>query len=274
LFRDGQVCEDCVGTLPWRGVARGCYRGSVLASGVVAAGIVRQRQQVTHLVDVFIALTGFARERFIAGGLPAERIVVRPNFVRPATVRVGPRRGVLFVGRMSEEKGVTRLVQSWRGLPWPLTCVGDGPLLEALRRSPPRGVEFVGRKSGPEIAERLAAAQCLVVPSLVYEGFPLVIAEACRAGTPVVAPARGSLAEIVAGLGIGVLYDPVREGSLREALQQVLEPEALSRFSEAAFRAWTTKLSPEAAAESLEEIYAQAETTCRGRSTAGSRHRD
>jgi glycosyltransferase involved in cell wall biosynthesis len=86
FFREGRVCEDCLGkTFPWPGIAHACYRESRPASGTVAAMLTTHRALGTwkRAVDLYIALTGFAREKFIEGGLPSEKIVVKPNFVHP-----------------------------------------------------------------------------------------------------------------------------------------------------------------------------------------------
>ncbi len=94
FLRDGQVCEDCLGkTLAWPAVQHGCYRGSRAATGVLAGmlAVHRLRRTWTEKVDRYIALAEFAREKLIAGGLPAEKIVVKPNFV-PSSPSPGARR--------------------------------------------------------------------------------------------------------------------------------------------------------------------------------------
>ena len=88
LMRDGGVCEDCVGkAIPWPGVVRGCWRGRA-QTAVVAAMLTFHRLLGTwsRQVDLYIALTEFARQKFIEGGLPADKIVVKPNFVHPDPV--------------------------------------------------------------------------------------------------------------------------------------------------------------------------------------------
>ena len=136
FFRDGGVCEDCKSkAITWPGVVHKCYRGSRAASGVVTAMLTTHRALRTwrKKVDVYIALTEFARRKFIEGGLPAGKIIVKPNFVYPDP---GPGEGeggfALFVGRLSFEKGVGTLLAAWEHLDRriPLKIVGDGPLTE------------------------------------------------------------------------------------------------------------------------------------------------
>src|SRR5437773_765730 len=110
FFRAGRVCEDCLGkSIPWPGVVHKCYRGSRAASATTAAMLAVHRMLGTwrEAVDTYIALTDFGRQKFIEGGLPPEKIAVKPNFVHPDP---GPGAGTggyaIFVGRLSEEKGL------------------------------------------------------------------------------------------------------------------------------------------------------------------------
>src|SRR5205814_1104988 len=120
FFRDGKVCEDCLGRpVAWPGVVHGCYRGSRAASAATAVMTAAHRALGTWrtAVDVYVALTEFSRQKFIAGGLPAEKIAVKANFVYPDP---GPGAGAggyaVFVGRLSAEKGVETLLAAWRPL--------------------------------------------------------------------------------------------------------------------------------------------------------------
>ncbi len=131
FYRDGQVCEDCLGkAVPWPGVVHACYRESRASSGAVATMLTAHRAIGTwkKAVDMYVALTEFARQKFVQGGLPAEKIVVKPNFIEPDPGS-GEGRGhyALFVGRLSQEKGVDTLLAAWEqlGEKVPLKIVGD-----------------------------------------------------------------------------------------------------------------------------------------------------
>src|SRR5262249_38935024 len=134
LFRNGMVCEECLGQpIAWPAIVHGCYHGRRDASTVIAT------MQATHrlfgtwqkAVDVYIALAEFGRRKLVQGGLRADKIVVKPNFVYPDP---GPGRGsggyAVFVGRLSAEKGVDTLIAAWRRLAGilPLIILGDGPM--------------------------------------------------------------------------------------------------------------------------------------------------
>src|SRR5215218_10268668 len=154
FFRDGHVCEDCQGKfVPWPGVLHACYRGSRPASAVVAAMLTTHRalRTWTEQVDVYIATTEFAREKFVQGGLPVEKLVVKPNFLHPAPTP-GKVQGdyALFVGRLSPEKGIGTLLAAWKRLRTriPLKIVGDGPLAEEVANATKalERAEWLGRQ--------------------------------------------------------------------------------------------------------------------------------
>lgn len=205
FFRDGRVCEDCLGKpIPYPGIIHNCYRNDKAASMVTTAMITAHRSINTwsKMVDCYIALTNFSRQKLIEGGLPAEKIVVKPNFVHPAP-EVGSGRGgyALYVGRLSVEKGLDVLLEAWEKLDskFPLKIVGDGPLadlvVEATQKNPQ--IEWLKRRPMKEVHELMGEATFLVFPSKWYETFGRVAVEAFATGTPVVAAKIGAIAELV-----------------------------------------------------------------------------
>ncbi len=207
FLRDGVVCEDCLGrSIAWPGIAHACYRGSRAATACVATMLAVHRALRTWQqgVNVYIALTEFARRKFIEGGLPAERILVKPNFISPDPgVSVNRSNYALFVGRLAQEKGLNILLSCWRQLSCsvPLKIAGDGPLRDEMEsftaRNDLKTVSFLGRVSSGEIPELMRGARFLVFPSPWFEGFPLSIAEAYASGIPVIASHLGAMGEIV-----------------------------------------------------------------------------
>ena len=136
LYRDGKVCEECLDHSLLRGVRYGCYQGSKLGTAVltIMVGVHRSLRTWTNMVDCYIALTEFSRQKMISGGLPAERIRVKPNFVLPDP---GPKSGAgdyaVFVGRLVNSKGILAMLEAWKQLPnVPLHILGDGPCREQI----------------------------------------------------------------------------------------------------------------------------------------------
>jgi glycosyltransferase involved in cell wall biosynthesis len=227
LFRAGRVCEDCVGKrVPWPAVLHRCYRGSVGASAVVAGMLVHHRAIGTwqHDVDLFVALTEFARLKLIEGGLPAARIVVKPNFVDweadpDPFGRTGPGDYLLYAGRLSAEKGIRTLVEAWTGtdgMP-PLWIAGDGPLRDEVLRAAEenRSIRWLGHLPRPDVQRLMRGARALILPSVCYEAFPLVVLEAYSLGVPMIASRAGALESIVEDGKTGLLFAPADPLDLR-----------------------------------------------------------
>lgn len=222
LSRDGGVCEQCIGkSAPWPGVIKGCYRNSTPASAVAGSMVAINRLMGTwqNKVDAYIALTRFSRNKFVQAGLPAEKIYHKPNSLQPIP-EVGPGGGrfALFVGRLTQEKGIETLIRAWRQLPAqiPLKIVGTGPLegpMQDLAKGSPN-IEFLGWRNPPEVMDMLGAADFLVFSSEWYEGCPRVILEAFAKGTPVIGARLGSAAEMIEDESTGYLFRPGDAGDL------------------------------------------------------------
>ena len=216
FLRDGHACEMCVShTLGWPGVWHACYRSSRAASGVVVGMVTAHKLMGSwnRKVDVYIALTEFAKAKFAQNMLSEDRIVVKPNFVDPDP-GFGEHTGryALFVGRLSPEKGVHVLLEAWRRMAGcvPLRIVGNGPLESevARRAAETPGIDCLGYLPSTEVSTLMRGASLLVVPSVWYEGFPLVIVEALATGLPVIVSGHGAMAEIVDAGRTGLHYRP------------------------------------------------------------------
>jgi glycosyltransferase involved in cell wall biosynthesis len=212
LLRNGKPCEDCLGRLPWRGVVHRCYRGSASQSAVLVAmvGINRALGTYGKPVTRYVALNEFCRKKFIQSGLPADRIVVKPNFVDLPPIPLDmPRSGALFVGRLSREKGIHVIADAFRLLRSThatLDAIGDGPDAAVFSRI--EGVHMHGRKASAEIYSAMAHAAYLLMPSIWYENFPRVLVEAFACGLPVIASRLGAMAELIEDGLTGLLIEP------------------------------------------------------------------
>jgi glycosyltransferase involved in cell wall biosynthesis len=258
FLREGKVCEDCMGHLPWRGVARACYRGSQAASAALAGMLTLHRGLGTyrHKVARYIALNEFCRGKFIEGGLPAERVVVKPNFVDFDAPGSASRAGLLFVGRLSSEKGVATLAEAMALRPEAgLRVAGDGPdagLLDGLA-----GVTRLGSLPGDAVRQEMSRAVALVVPSIWYETFGLVVIEAFACGTPVIVSRIGALAELVRDGETGLLFEPGNARDLADKLAWALaHPEQMALMGRNARAQYEAEFSAEVNYRRLMEIYA------------------
>jgi glycosyltransferase involved in cell wall biosynthesis len=265
LFRDGHVCEDCLGkavALP--GVIHGCYRGRA-ASAPVAAMIMLHRLLGTwcHKVNMYIAPTEFCRGKFIQAGIRPEKIAVKPNFVHPDP---GPGDGsgeyALFVGRLTREKGLLTLLRAWQSLHGQiqLKVVGDGPLAPQVCAAARRmsGVDWVGPQSTERVLELMKAARVLIVPSLWYEICPIVIAEAYAVGLPVIAANIGTLRSLVDHGRTGLLFNPDDSADLAEKATWFWMNPHVVEMRQAARREFERTFTPARNYEILLAIYGQA----------------
>jgi glycosyltransferase involved in cell wall biosynthesis len=266
LFRDGHVCEDCVPRrIRWPGVLHACYRGSRPASAVVATmlGVHEARGTWRDGVHVYVALTEAARRLFVNGGIPAERIVVVPNFL-DADPAVGAHEGgfALFVGRLDVEKGLDTLLEAWRIADLrgrTLKVAGSGPLEASLDRSIP-GIEWLGRCSNEDVLALMRAAAFLVFPSKCHEGFPMTLLEAMATGLPVLASAHGAMAEIVREDVTGRHFRTGDAQDLARALERAFaHPGELARLRASARQTYERDYAAEHAFTRLQAVYARAE---------------
>lgn len=278
LFRDGKVCRDCAGrTLAWPALVHGCYRGDRAATAAVVSMLAYHRAAGTWSseVDRYIVLSAPAREEFVAAGLPADKITVKPNFL---AADPGPGKGVgnyaVFVGRLAEEKGVRTLLDAWRRLPGDvnLKIAGQGPLEELVSDAcrEDRRISWLGHLSAPETYELIGQAQMLVVPSVWMEPFGLTVIEAFGKGTPVVASRAGALAELVVDGITGRLVRPGDPDDLAQAVQRMLvDPAALKRMRERARAEFEVRFTGETNYRQLLGIYRSVAVRKQERPTVG-----
>jgi glycosyltransferase involved in cell wall biosynthesis len=235
-------------------VQHACYRNDRRSTAVVAAMLAFHRSLGTwhRAVDLYLALTDFGRRKFIEGGLPAEKIVVKPNFIR-VDPGIGDGSGgyAVFVGRLSPEKGVETILSAWSQLhvDLPLNIVGDGPLAERVREAAEKNprIRWLGLQSSEKVLEIVGQAKFLLLPSLWYEWLPKIIVEALSKGTPVIASNLGAMTELIEHDRNGMLFTPGEPAALAAAVHAVLEHSAtLTRMRKAAREAFEQKFTAEA----------------------------
>lgn len=265
FYRDGKICEECLDRGPFHAVRYGCYRDSKLGTATLATmlEVHRIKKTWTEMVDCYVALTDFARNKMIQAGLPAEKIRVKPNFVLPDP---GPRteKGeyALFVGRLVDLKGVGTLIKAWSKLPSsiPLVIAGDGPFRPEMEKLigdlKLTNVNYRGRLSRQDTLSAMKGARFLMFPSEWYEGFPVTIAESFACGVPVLCSRLGGMQEIVEDGGTGLHFTPGDPADMADKVQwawsHLEETSAMGFAARAEFEA---KYSAERNFGMLMEIY-------------------
>ncbi|MEH6504173.1 MAG: glycosyltransferase family 4 protein [Cycloclasticus sp.] len=265
LMRDGKICEKCVTGSAYQSVLHGCYKDSVIGTFAVARMVEKHRALGTwkHKVNRFIALTEFARNKFIEAGFPANKIVVKPNFTEDSPLADNDvnkmRTGALFVGRLSEEKGMATLLNAWKQLDVPLRIAGSGPLENTLSDLADNGVEALGMLDKKSVQKEMRQAAFLVMPSEWYEGFPMVLVEAFSLGLPVVASRLGGMAEIVEDGVTGLHFEAGNANDLADKVRWMDEhPEECLQMGLNARKVYEQKYTPDKNYDMLIGIYQQA----------------
>ena len=273
LLRNGKICEDCIGRIPWRSIFFGCYRDSKLYSLPVSLMEIVHHYFKTwnKMVDIYIALSEFSKRKFIEAGLPEEKIFVKPNFLLNSPQPLFENgRYIVFIGRLSPEKGVLTLIKGIKILQerskrfnLSLKIIGDGPqkeeLMTKVRRYGIQKIEFLGRKRREECMELLKNSSFVVIPSICYENFPMTIVESFACSKPVVASKIGSIPEIIEDGKTGFLFEPGNALDFAEKVEWMFENEdaciKMGRNSRAEFE---RKYTAESNYALLMEIYRKA----------------
>ena len=247
MFRDNQPCEDCLGRpIAWPGIRHRCYRGSAAGTATVAAMQSTHRALGTwrRAVTRYVVLTEFAKQKFIQAGLPPHKLFVKPNFVDPDPC---PGRGdgntLVFVGRLSEEKGIETLLNAWKTLApqaaVTLKIIGDGPMADRVKQftTTHPSTQWLGAQLRQEVDHALGNAIALIFPSLWYEGMPRTIIEAYAKGTPVIAPRLGAMESMIRHNHTGYHFTPGDPADLAATIQHALQnPQTLQAMRENARR--------------------------------------
>jgi glycosyltransferase involved in cell wall biosynthesis len=264
LFRDGAVCEDCVGRrLKYPGVLHRCYHDSLPGSLaiVTSLGVHRSLGTFGRYVDRWLALTPFMRDRLVAEGIPGDKVVVKPS----AAPDPGPPQGeredyLLFAGRLIPEKGVATLLAAWERttVDARLVIAGDGALMSTVAAAAARDprIEARGWVDNAGMAGLLAHAAALVLPSEWYEGLPSLMSESFAAGTPIIGSDVGNFSDYIHPGVDGMLFRSRDPQALADAIESFCaDPAEAGRLRTGARDTYDRELSLDRAIDILESVY-------------------
>ncbi len=220
LRRGVEVCEECLQKNPIRSLWRKGCASSFKYRVAQYCFYCQTRTTILKDVDAFVIPTEFGKQKLIMGGFPENKLFVKPYFlfepskeleranVRTLDILQGLKRiGAIFVGRLADEKGVSLLLEAWRGIDFPLTVVGDGPLRNWVRDNAPNNVRLLGECSHEQTLKLLGLADFMVFPSVCHEGLGMTLLEACSVGTPIIASDLGGRREVVDNGKNGLLFE-------------------------------------------------------------------
>ncbi|NOQ71816.1 MAG: glycosyltransferase [Crocinitomix sp.] len=258
LMRKGKICELCLGKSAYQAVTKKCYRNSALQTYAVARMIEKNKKNQTwnENIDGYICLTDFAKSKFKQHGLPEEKLYVKANAVaiteEPPEVEVKPY--FVFVGRLTESKGVRLLKEIAKQIDIPIWMVGEGELADELRLQ--KNILVLGKQPYFETVGLIKNATALILPSLWYEGMPMTILEAFALKTPVITSDLGAMQSIIRHKENGLLFQPGSAKDLIDNLNFVLKNvDAASKMAANGFQDYEELYSIESNMVQLQEIY-------------------
>lgn len=266
LFYDHKIYEKSVHSVfPIDAILKGVYRNSRFQTAAIAAMNAFHNLAGTwrKKVDKFIVLTEFAKETFINSALRVDlkQFAVKPNFVVDPGIGVDNRDNYfLFVGRLSDEKGIDTLLDACRLADFRLTIIGDGPLREKVEESAKGNpnIEYLGFQKKTVIFKKLKHCKALIFPSVWYEGLPMTIIEAFATGTPVIGSRIGAVKEIINDNFDGLLFSPGDANDLTSKISQMRHSEISRAMSDNSRTTFLSRYTPDINYSILSQIYREA----------------
>ena len=259
LMHKNKIYEKSITNGVFSTVIDKVYQNSYLGTFALARMINYHKKKDTwnSKVNKFIALTQFSKSKFEEAGFLPSKITVKPNFVFDIKKNdIKKEKFALFVGRIGEEKGIKILIKAWKNINYPLTVAGSGPLEDDLKSLKQNNINFIGSQDKGKIVELMNSASFLVVPSIWYEGFPMVILEAYSAGLPVLGSRIGSVGEVVIDKITGLQFKPNDPIDLSEKVNVIIKnPTLLLELSKNARKHYLDNFTPEKNYQELINIY-------------------
>lgn len=270
LFKDGEICKKCIEKSLIHSIINKCYRNSFLATLPVTLMLKFHRMIGTfnNKVDKYIVLTSFAAEVTSEIGIKKEKITVKSNFIernitqKEVTDLHLRKEQLIFVGRISQEKGLENLLkalsESKETSQIKLLIVGDGPQKKNLMEKYEHlNLDWVGRKNKEEVLKLVGESKFLIMPSVWYETFGMVLIEAFSVGTPVIAPTHGGFRSIVDNEIDGFLFDIEKEDNLNKSIltSMNLKDYEWEKMSKNSFRKYKDKYTLDSHIRNITKIY-------------------
>jgi len=267
FYLKGKICEYCLKSKNFnKSLFYGCWRRSRLLTAIAVRILRFHEKTFKNFIDCYIALSDFSRNKFIQAGYPPDKIIVKPNFVSFISEETKSAKAVkyaLFVGRLSQEKGIRFLTECWKEIKHiPLKVIGTGELLDELKNLAKRkklNIDFLGEKESKEVVQYIKNSSFVIFPSEWYETFGRVIIESFACGIPVIASRIGAMQELVSDHKTGLLFMPSDKNDLIKKVNYLWgNTEVLKQMGENAKAEYMLKYTEEINYEQLMSIYAKA----------------
>jgi glycosyltransferase involved in cell wall biosynthesis len=267
LMSKGQVCEKCKSGKYYWCLLNKCTHESQ-AKSLVNMVEMYLHHKVLHIYDkigIYISPSKFLMNKVKEMGFK-HRVVYLPNFVDIDSFRPsygGKDKNVVYIGRLSCEKGLKTLLNAVKGLDAILKVIGDGPIKPELEEKVVaekiNNVVFLGYKSGEELHGAIKNAIVTVMPSEWYENNPRTIIESFALGKPVIGARMGGIPELVKDGQTGYTFEAGNAEDLRSKIKLLIEdPNGVNRMGRVARKLVERKYNPGTHYEELLKIYRMA----------------
>ena len=225
LFRDGKPCEDCIKS-KWGipAIKHGCYQESKAATvfPVLSNALHGYLHTWLSYIHKVILLSEFSKNIFKKSHITfrEQQVVIKPNFTEDRGYFYDKENYMLYVGRLSDEKGIVNVIEACIKVNKHLKVAGTGPLQEVVENYARTriNIEFLGNQDEEGLSVLYKNAQALITASKMYETFGLVIIEAFSFGTPVIAPSFGNAGQLVEHQCNGLHYTLDNVDDLADAI--------------------------------------------------------
>lgn len=265
LFLDNQnnICEKCIHGNFIPCFQKKCYQNSYLKSLGMLVLAKDGRKKVQKCVNQFIALNSFSKSKFVEAGFQGEKISIKSNFLTTSKDYIQSSHDFfLYVGRLSTEKGIETLINTFIDLDYPLKIAGSGidSYVDSLKELTKKNnkIEFVGYVSGQEKEELVQNAISLIIPSNCYENFPMSILEAYSFKKPVIASNIGGLPSIVKDGETGLLFEAGNSEALKNAVHKMVEDDRFIELGNNGYEYYQENFTEKQNYRQLMEIYESA----------------
>jgi glycosyltransferase involved in cell wall biosynthesis len=255
FFRKGDICELCLNRSLMHSVRYSCYKNSLLATAVQADAIEYHRRKGTweNMVDVYVCLTEFQKNKMVEGGMPPEKLRVKPNFVHKTLLSSTYEEFFLFVGRLDQPKGLVDLLELIE------TCIHSRFVLIGDSENPEifsgfEHVDYLGPQSRDIVLDYMSRCKAVIFPSRYYEGMPMVILEAFSLQKGVIARDVGAMSSMIRHGVNGLSYQDTN--GLIEAVRELeKDGELVRKTGKGAFYDFENIYSVEQGYENLISLY-------------------
>ncbi|MEZ8606626.1 glycosyltransferase family 4 protein [Vibrio sp. 10N.222.54.A1] len=259
MYRDGHTCEACLQGSVFNALRYRCQQGSWFKSGLlVVEALYQSLAQNYQSLDVIVSPSQFLAN-IIRRKLPNNRIEVIVNGINENVDQqdVADHRYFLYLGRLSQEKGVATMVAAYElsNQSIPLKIAGTGPLADSLSGKQSK-VEWLGFKTGPDLHLLIKQASAVIVPSECYENCSMSVLEAMSYGKPIIGANIGGIPEQVRDGKEGRLFEAGNAHDLANVMDEfTIRPELTKYYGEQARQRLESRYSLRAHHQQLVDLY-------------------